>query len=147
VYSQKNTQLKRRFGKSVSLEGHIEEHHRFTLSLAYEQYKIFAEQLDRIEEKMLEICQTHYSREMELLKKYSRSKYRSCHANISETAADMSAFENSGKLTGWTGLRPRNDESAGKYKSTAITKGNKYLRRIMVQVAWAAARTKNSHYP
>jgi hypothetical protein len=31
----------------------------------------------------------------------------------------MSAFENSGKFTGWTGLHPRNDESAGKFKSTA----------------------------
>lgn len=65
---------------------------------------------------------------------------------IAETGADMEAFENSGKLTGWTGLRPRNDESAGKYKSTAVTKGNKYLRRIMVQCAWAASRTKGSFY-
>jgi transposase len=65
---------------------------------------------------------------------------------IAESGADMKAFENSGKLTGWTGLRPRNDESAGKYKSTAVTKGNKYLRRIMVQCAWAASRTKGSFY-
>ena len=50
------------------------------------------------------------------------------------------------ELTGWAGLRPRNDESAGKYKSTATTHGNKYLRRIMVQSAWAASRTKGSFY-
>lgn len=65
---------------------------------------------------------------------------------IAETGADMKAFENSGKFTGWTGLRPRNDESAGKFKSTATTKGNKYLRAILVQVAWAASRTKNSYF-
>ena len=58
----------------------------------------------------------------------------------------MNAFANSGRLTGWTGLHPKNDESAGKFKSTAITKGNKYLRRIMVQCAWAASRTKESYY-
>ena len=45
-----------------------------------------------------------------------------------ETGGDMSAFENSRKFTGWAGLRPRNDESAGKFKSTATTKGNKHLR-------------------
>ena len=58
----------------------------------------------------------------------------------------MSAFENSGKFTGWTGLRPRNDESAGKFKSTATTKGNKHLRTIIVQIAWAASRTKGSFF-
>ncbi|MDY6801140.1 MAG: transposase, partial [Bacteroidota bacterium] len=33
-----------------------------------------------------------------------------------------------------------------KFKSTSITKGNKYLRRILVQCAWAASRTKGSYY-
>jgi transposase len=64
---------------------------------------------------------------------------------IAETGADMTPFDTSNKLSKWAGLCPRNDESAGKIKSKATTKGNKYLRRILVQVAWAAARTKGSH--
>jgi transposase len=65
---------------------------------------------------------------------------------IAETGGDMRVFENSGKITGWAGLRPRNDESAGKYKSTATTKGNKYLRSALVQVSWAASRIKNGWF-
>ena len=65
---------------------------------------------------------------------------------IAETGGDMSVFENSGKITGWAGLRPRNDQSAGKYKSTATTKGNKYLRSVLVQVSWAASRIKNGWF-
>ncbi|GHT50261.1 hypothetical protein FACS189440_17360 [Bacteroidia bacterium] len=65
---------------------------------------------------------------------------------VSETGGDMSVFENSGKFTGWTGVRPRNDESAGKFKSTATTKGNKHLRAIIVQVARAASRSKRSYF-
>jgi transposase len=65
---------------------------------------------------------------------------------IAETGGDMSAFENSGKFTGWTGLRTGNDESAGRFKSTTTTKGNKHLRCIIVQVAWAASRTKGSFF-
>jgi transposase len=65
---------------------------------------------------------------------------------IAETGGDMSVFENSGKFTGWMGLRPRNDESAGKFKSTATTKGNRHLRAIIVQVAWAASRSKGSYF-
>jgi len=65
---------------------------------------------------------------------------------IAETGANMKVFENSGKFSGWTGLRPRNDESAGKFKSTSTTKGNRYLRATLVQVAWAASRTKGSYF-
>jgi transposase len=65
---------------------------------------------------------------------------------IAETGGDMSVFENSGKITGWAGLRPRNDESAGKYKSTSTTKGSKYLRSVLARVSWAASRIKNGRF-
>ena len=130
----------------LSLDGHIAEHHRFSLSLAYQQYKLFTTQLSQLEEKMEELCDKHYSRQMKLLMSTDGIGKQAAMQIIAETGADMKAFENSGKLTGWTGLRPRNDESAGKYKSTAVTHGNKYLRRIMVQCAWAAVRTKGSFY-
>ena len=99
-----------------------------------------------LEDKMEEICDRFYSRQMEILTGIDGIGKQAAMQIIAETGADMKAFENSGKLTGWTGLRPRNDESAGKYKSTAVTHGNKYLRRIMVQCAWAASRTKGSFY-
>ena len=130
----------------LSLEGHIEEQHRFTLMLAYERYKLYTQQLEMLEKKMEEICEKHFKKQMELLTSIEGIKELSAMQIIAETGGNMSAFEKSGKLTGWTGLRPRNDESAGKYKSTATTKGNKYLRRIMVQCAWAASRTKGSFY-
>jgi transposase len=130
----------------LSLDGHIEEHHRFSLSLAYEQFKLYKAQSVELEKKMEEVCEQHYSRQIELLMSIPGIGKQAAMQIVAETGGDMNAFENSGKLTGWTGLRPRNDESAGKYKSTAVTKGNKYLRRIMVQSAWAAARTKGSFY-
>ncbi|MDR1221481.1 MAG: IS110 family transposase [Tannerella sp.] len=55
----------------------------------------------------------------------------------------MSVFETGGKITGRAGLRPGNDESAGKYINTATAKGNNYLRSALVQVAWAASRMKS----
>ncbi len=130
----------------LSLEGHITEHHRFSLSLAFDQYKLYKGQLNSLERKMEGLCDQHYSREMELLMSIPGVSSQSAIQIIAETGANMKSFADSGKLTGWTGLRPRNDESAGKLKSKAITHGNKYLRRIMVQCAWAASRTKGSHY-
>lgn len=130
----------------LSLEGHITEHHRFSLSLAYEQYQLYKKQLFRLEKKMESLCEVHYSQEMKLLMSVPGISSQSAMQIIAETGADMQSFADSGKLTGWTGLRPRNDESAGKLKSKAITHGNKYLRRIMVQCAWAASRTTGSHF-
>lgn len=130
----------------LSLEGHIEEQHRFTLTLAFERYKLYTKQLEMLEKKMEEICEKHFPKQMNLLTTIDGIKKLSAMQIIAETGGDVRAFEKSGKLTGWTGLRPRNDESAGKYKSTATTKGNKYLRRIIVQCAWAASRKKGSFY-
>lgn len=129
-----------------SLEGFIPEYHRFNLELVWQQYALYQEQLTSIEKMMKQICHKHYSEQMHLLQTIPGIKEQSAMQIIAETGNNMDAFENSGKITGWAGLRPKNDESAGKFKSTSITKGNKYLRRILVQCAWAASRTKGSYY-
>jgi len=140
--------IKNRNGTKVekALEGFISEHHRFNLELLMEEHDLLLSQSQRVESEMKNICKTHYSEQLDLLQSIPGIKILSAMLIIAETGADMKAFENSSKFVGWTGLRPRNDESAGKYKSTAITKGNGYLRRILVQVAWAASRTKGSYF-
>jgi transposase len=129
-----------------ALQGFVLEQHRFLLEQAMEELELLEKQSEQCLVKMREICQRHYSKEMKLLKSIPGISEISALIIIAETGAEMKAFENSGKFTGWIGLRPRNDESAGKLKSTATTKGNKYLRTIVVQVAWAASRTKDSFF-
>ena len=138
----------KKHGKKIkqSLEGFICEHHRFSLGLMLEEYELLLNQSNRCEEQMYKVCAEHYNQELKLLQTIPGIKLLAAMLIIAETGADMKAFENSGKFTGWTGLRPRNDESAGKYKSTAITKGNRYLCSLLVQSAWGAARTKGSFF-
>ncbi|MDR1339498.1 MAG: IS110 family transposase [Prevotellaceae bacterium] len=95
---------------------------------------------------MERICTEHFSKEMELLKSIPGADDTSAMIIIAETGGDMNVFEDSGKIAGWAGLRPGNDESAGKYKSTATTRGNKYLRTILVQVSWVISGMKNSRF-
>ena len=61
---------------------------------------------------------------------------------IAELGADLSIFPTAGHCASWAGLTPGQDESAGKQRSTRCKKGNKFLRRILTQSAWAASRTK-----
>ena len=57
----------------------------------------------------------------------------------------MGQFGTAGRLASWTGMCPGNNESAGKRKSGKTTKGNRWLRATLVQVAWAASHTKDTY--
>ena len=63
-----------------------------------------------------------------------------------ETGVDMKAFMPAAMLVGWAGLKPRNDESNGKFKSRSTTYGNKYLRKILIECAWGASRTQGCFF-
>src|SRR5207344_1083970 len=65
---------------------------------------------------------------------------------IAEIGDDMSRFPTAGHLLSWAGLVPRLDESAGKRRSTRIKKGAPWLKPMLVQCAWAAARKKSSYF-
>jgi transposase len=43
-------------------------------------------------------------------------------------------------------LCPRNDESAGKRRSTRLRKGDPWLKTLLVQCVWAARRKKGSYF-
>jgi len=131
---------------AAALTGCMKEHHRFNLRMAKAEHDLLVNQAGEYLEKIDSICLHRFSRQQSLLKTIPGVSRVSSAVIIAETGADMKVFENSGKLSGWIGLRPKNDESAGKYKSTAITKGNKYLKPILVQIAWAASRSKGSYF-
>ena len=64
---------------------------------------------------------------------------------LAEIGRDMSRFPTAGQLISWAGLCPRNDESAGKRRSTRMRKAAAWLKTTLVQCAWAAARKKASY--
>jgi transposase len=59
---------------------------------------------------------------------------------IAETGGDMSRFPSAGHLCSWGAMCPGQNESAGKRRSGKTRKGNRYLRRTLIQAALAATR-------
>jgi len=141
-----NTENKKSGKLREALTGNLKEHYRQQLEWERQEYDLFEQQTEQCLTQMRRLCEEHYKAKMELIKTIPGVSEISAMIIIAETGGDMNVFENSGKITGWAGLRPRNDESAGKYKSTATTKGNKYLRSVLVQVSWAASRIKNGWF-
>lgn len=63
---------------------------------------------------------------------------------ISEIGVDMSVFQTSKHLCSWAGLTPQNNESAGKKKTTRISRAGAYLKPLLVQCALCAIRKKSN---
>ena len=60
---------------------------------------------------------------------------------IAEIGTDMQRFGSATRLSAWASVSPGNNESAGKRRHGRTRKGNRYLRRVLVQCAWAARKT------
>jgi len=129
---------------TASLQGVISKADRFLFEQNIKEYDLIQVQQQESVEAMSELCDIHFKNEMTLLCSIPGIQKLSAMIIIAELGVDMKTFITAAALSAWAGLRPRNDESAKKIKSHKITKGNKYLRRILVQCAWAASRTKNS---
>lgn len=63
---------------------------------------------------------------------------------IAEIGVDMSVFSSSKHLCSWAGLTPQNNESAGKKKTTRISRAGVYIKPLLVQCALCAIRAKKN---
>jgi transposase len=61
---------------------------------------------------------------------------------VAETGGDMRRFPSAGHLCSWGAMCPGQNESAGKRRSGKTRKGNRYLRRTLIQGALAATRKR-----
>mgnify|MGYP000832242594 CR=1 FL=1 len=111
-----------------------------------EEVELYDRQLLECKEKMRIICEGHYAEELEILQTAPGIKEESAMRIIAEIGVDMKAFLTASALVGWAGLRPRNDQSAGKIKGRKTLHGNKYLRVMLTQCAWGACRTQTSKF-
>jgi transposase len=64
---------------------------------------------------------------------------------VAEIGVDMTRFPTAAHLISWAGLCPRNDESAGKRRSTRVRKSGQWLKTTLVTAAWAAVRVKETY--
>lgn len=96
------------------------------------------------QEKMTALCNLHYPKQLSQLQTIPGVKERTATSIIAEVGVDLKMFATAASLVSWCGLRPRNEESAGKIKGRKITHGNKYLRKTLIECAWAASRTQGS---
>jgi transposase len=128
----------------ASLHGRVTRHHRFLLKLHLDQIDAFDATIAAID-KEVDGNVEPFRVAIEMLSAIPGVGDLSATVIVSEIGIDMSRFETAGHLISWAGLCPKNDQSAGKRRSTRMKKGAPWLKSTLIQCAWSASRTKDSY--
>lgn len=127
-----------------ALRGRVTKHHRFLLRLHLQQVDALDAAIGDIDREV-EAHLEPFRAAIQLLTTIPGISDLSARVIIAEIGRDMGRFPTAGHLISWAGLCPKNDESAGKRRSTRMRKGAPWLKTTLIQCAWAAARKKGSY--
>lgn len=128
----------------LALEGNIQEHHRFLLELQLQRLEAAERDLATLEQRIQQKLEP-YATQLQLLDEIPGVDWTVAAVIIAELGIDMTVFQTVSQLVSWAGVCPGNNESAGKRKSSHITKGNVFLKAALVEAANAAARAKGTY--
>ena len=127
-----------------ALTGNLDEHYRFMMKIMLEHIANIENVIAKIDAQIMQKTEDH-KEILELLETIPGVGRDGAICIVAEIGTNMEAFASHKHLASWAGMCPGNNESAGKNKSGRITYGNAFLRTFLVQMAWAAARTKNTY--
>ena len=120
------------------------------------QRELFRQVLQTIEEqsrqikRIEELIQTHtteeYDKAAKALEAIPGIGRASAEQIVAEIGVDMERFQTAHHISAWSGIAPGNNESAGKKKKGKSLKGNKTLKKTLVQCANNAILNKESFF-
>lgn len=128
----------------AALHGRVTRHHRFLMRLHLDQIDALDAAIATIDREV-DAQLAPFRTAVRLLSSIPGVAALAAQVIVSEIGTDMDRFPTAGHLLSWAGLCPRNDESAGKRRSTRLRHGAPWLKTTLVQCAWAATRKKDSY--
>lgn len=128
-----------------ALRGGARDHHRFMLRLLMDQLDAIETLVARVQDRIDELTAKD-TPVLSLLDQIPGINRMTAQVILAEIGTDMNHFPSAGHLASWAKLRPGDDESAGKRRSSRTGRGNRWLRGAMTQAACAAGRKKNSYF-
>lgn len=141
-----------------ALQGGVSEHHRYMLRTLYAHVQYLEGVIASLDARIAQLVDCRelnetnpgenalpFAKAQALLETVPGIDANSARTILAETGTDMSQFPTPGHFASWAGLCPGNNESAGKRKSGKTTNGNRWLKRVLTQAAWAASHTKNTY--
>lgn len=136
---------RKRVALEEALTGTVTEHHAFLLRQLLTQVDFLTARITECDER-IETLTRPWAPKLAKLQDLPGVGRRGAEQMLAELGPDVTAFPSHRHAASWTGICPGNHESAGKRKSGKTRKGNRWLRGILVECAWAAARTRDTYF-
>ncbi len=126
------------------LRGQVTEHHRYLLAELLAELEFVEDRLGRLDRQLASYMEP-FAAHAERLCGIPGVDVLTAWTLIAELGVDMSVFSNAARVASWAGLCPGNRESGGKRLSSRTKKGNRWIRRLLLQSAWAITRKRDCH--
>jgi len=128
-----------------SVQGFFEDHHRFQLISMMSIISGLETEIAAISQRLDQLLASHQDL-LERLDAVPGINKKSAQSILSEVGITLDEFICTAALASWAGLCPGNNESAGKRKSGRSSVHGHPLKTILIEVAWAAIKKKDSYY-
>jgi transposase len=122
-----------------ALQGHLSPTQRLVLRQALDEVASLERQTAELDAQLAEAMKPH----LEVIRRLCAIPgigVLAAREIIAELGPDAVKFASAANAASWVGVCPGRHESAGKSDDDSSAKGNRYLRRVLAQSAWAAAR-------
>jgi transposase len=127
-----------------SLDGNLNDNQRWLLKRLLEQLRLLEQEItvydDKIKEQLLA-----YEKQVQRLDTIGGIARKSAEDILAEIGPNMDQFPTAENLVSWAALCPGKNRSAGKERSSKTPKGNRWLKRVLTEAAWAAVHQKGSY--
>jgi transposase len=131
--------------RKEALVGRLEPVYQLLLRQHMDQVRLLRQQVEEINQALAQAMQEHIAALHRLTKIPGVDLY-AAQELLSEIGPKAAAFPSAEQFASWVGVCPGSQQSAGVNYSHRSAKGNRYLRRLLCQIAWAAIHTKQTFF-
>lgn len=128
-----------------ALDGRMDSAHRLLLRQSLDQIDQLRKQAEELDQEIARLFREHQAAIARLCAVPGIS-LTAAFQIVAEIGPQAKTFVTPGKLASWAGLCPGREESAGVSVSNRCARGNRTLKRVLTQCAWAAVRNRKSQF-
>jgi transposase len=128
-----------------ALVAQLEPIYRILLKQYMAQVQLLWDQVEELNQTLASVMKQHVA-VLNRLSKIPGVDLYSAQELLAEIGPKAAAFPSAEQFASWVGVCPGSNESAGINYSHRSAKGNRFLRRLLCQIAWGAIHTKDTFF-